>query len=431
MMSTKTIDERRAKLAAALGSNNDVVLIAAGESIGIPGGLDQVFPFRPHPEHYWLTGVECPGAVLAFDSQDRSWTHFVPIVSELEKVWEGREQTEGVPLAELPAWIAARRGRPIINLGAELQGVRSDAARVGSLRDVFSHTRRPKDRSEVDLIMHAVRASAAGFSKGRSMIRPGMTERSVEIEIEAEFFRSGADRTAYDTIVGGGPNSVVFHFTPSSRPFAKDEMVLIDAGAEVAGYCADVTRTYPSSGTFAPLQREVYSIVLASQENAVSQCTVGREWRDVHLECCREMARGLLDLGVLQGSPEGLVEQGVMALFFPHGIGHMVGLGVRDAGGKLPGRANRPTPGGINLRVDLPLEAGYVITVEPGLYFIPAILRDAARREKFRSIVNWDRVDRDFMNLGGIRIEDNVHVTPDGPENLTVSIPKRLHEIES
>jgi Xaa-Pro aminopeptidase len=130
-------------------------------------------------------------------------------------------------------------------------------------------------------------------------------------------------------------------------------------------------------------------------------------------------------MNVMHGHPESLVEAEAHTLFFPHGLGHMVGLGVRDASGLLPGRTKNPRPCLRTLRMDLPLAAGYVVTIEPGLYFIPPLLQDPARREKHRDAVNWPLVDQ-HLHLGGVRIEDNILVTADGPENLTAAIPKTL-----
>lgn len=268
----------------------------------------------------------------------------------------------------------------------------------------------------------AAHATAKGFAKIVPMIRPGVTERAIEIEIEAEFFRNGAERTAYDTIVGSGPNSGVLHFMPTSRVVKAGELVLIDAGAEVSGYSADVTRTYPASGKFTPEQRDIFAIVDETRRNAIDKCRPGIEWRDVHMGACLDIARGLADIGILRGRAEDLVEEDAQALFFPHGIGHMLGLGVRDAGGKLPGRKKSKKPGIKYLRVDLPLKPGFVMTVEPGIYFVPALLQSAEKRKQYRDAVAWDRVDK-MLGFGGIRVEDNVLVTDGKPENLTSAIP--------
>ena len=232
----------------------------------------------------------------------------------------------------------------------------------------------------------------------------------------------GADRTGYGTIVGTGSHAAVLHFTPGDRRTQPGDVVLVDAGAEVERYTADVTRTYRLPGGDDTFFRSLHGLVLSVERNAISRCVPGAEWRDLHLKAALEIADGLVQLGLLTGSAESLVERDTHALFFPHGLGHMVGLGVRDASGFLPGRARSTRPGLSMLRTDLPLEKGYVMTVEPGIYFIPALLQDPAQRERHRDAVRWDRVDA-LMDFGGIRIEDDVLVTDSTPEVLTAAIP--------
>ena len=413
---------RRARVAAAWELTDEIVLIGAGETIGIPGGADQTFPFIAHAEYFWLTDAECEGGVLAFDPKD-GWVDFVPAVTEAERVWEGKQDHAGTPLAELPAWLAARRGRAVVSLGVALPGVRGDAGRVAELRETLTHTRRPKDSIELDRMRRAARASAAGYAAAAEFIRPGVTERQVQIEMEAAFFRGGGDRTAYSTIVAAGSNSAVLHFNPTSRVIQPGDPVLIDAGAEVDRYAIDITRTYRAAGGDPGFFRDLYQIVLGVEERAVASCVAGTEWRNLHLRSAVELTAGLVQLGILRGDPAQLVERDVHALFYPHGLGHMVGLGVRDASGYLPGRTRSDRPGLRNLRTDLPLQPGYTITVEPGLYFIPPLLQDPERRTQYRDAVNWAKVDG-LLEFGGIRIEDNVHVTDGPPEVLTAAVPK-------
>jgi Xaa-Pro aminopeptidase len=221
--------------------------------------------------------------------------------------------------------------------------------------------------------------------------------------------------------VGGGPNSAVLHFAPTERPFAAGELVLIDAGAECRGYVSDVTRTYPVGGRFTPEQAELHAVVARANRAAIKRCTAGTEFTEVHLAAARVIGEGLVAFGLLRGAPETLVERGTVALFFPHGVGHMVGLGVRDASEVLAGRHPDPVlfP---SLRIDLPLAPGHVVTIEPGVYFVPALLSDPEVRARHRDAVDWDRVDR-MLGFGGIRIEHNVLVTDAAPEVLTAAIP--------
>jgi len=421
----KHLAERRKRVAEAIGLRDEILLIGAGEPMPLPEGSDQTYPFCAHPEYYYLTGIDSPGGVLAFDPRQRSskrWVNFVPDVTEAEKTWEGRTQLTGTPLPRLEPWLGARRGRPIINLGAPLRGVRCDESDVARTREQFTHVRRAKDGVELSLLRRAATATAKGFSAVRRHLRAGVSERALQTELEAEFFRNGADGVGYSTIVGSGPNAAVMHFSPSRRKIRRGEFVLIDAGAHVDRYVIDVTRTFVAGRKPTNFQRELFSLVLEAERNAISRCVPGAEWKDLHLKAAIEMTDGLIELKLMNGNAESLVEQGAHTLFFPHGLGHLVGLGVRDASGRYPGRPKDETPALRNLRMDLPLAAGYVTTVEPGLYFIPAILNDPKRRRQYRQSVNWHRVDN-CLGCGGVRIEDNVLVTENGPEVLTASIP--------
>ncbi len=419
------LSERRVRVAAALQLDDAILLAGAGDPVSLPEGSDQTYPFRAHAEYFYLTALECAGGVVTFDPRDQSWISFVPEVTEGERVWEGRQQEPGTLLAGLAPWLAARANRPVAMLGAPLPDVTPDGQLTARTRELLRHARRPKDAHELHLIRRAATASAAGYAKLREHLRPGVTERALQVELEAEFARHGATRPGYGTIVGTGPNAAVLHFSPSERAARAGEFVLVDAGAEIDRYMADVTRTYVVGGAPTAFQRDLYQVVLGAEVNAISRCVAGAEWKEIHLACAVELVAGLVAMGVLRGAPESLVAQEAHTLFFPHGLGHMVGLGVRDGSGMFPGRTKDPRPSLRTLRMDLPLAAGYVVTVEPGLYFIPALLNDPARRARFRDAVNWPLVEP-HLALGGVRIEDNVLVTSGAPEVLTAAIPKTL-----
>ncbi len=430
------IIKRRERVAAALALKDELLLVGSGEPVPIPGGADQTYRFLPHAEYRYLADRAEPGGIVALDAQG-GWVDFLPPVTEGERVWEGRqpfEWTDARPLSELAGWLAERRNRPLVNLGAPVPGVPADASRLDAVRTALMAARRPKDAVELERIKRAVAATAAGFARARETIRPGVSERRVQIEMEAEFFRHGADRTGYGSIVGTGSNAAVLHFAPGERSIAPGELVLIDAGAEIDGYTADVTRTYNANGELgsAPggtggkhgsFPAELYAVVLRAQQAAIERCTAGTEYRDIHMSAARDMAAGLVEIGILKGNAEDLVERDAHALFFPHGLGHLVGLGVRDASGYLPGRTRSTRFGLSALRIDLPLQPGFVVTIEPGLYFIPALLQDPARRRQYADCINWSRVDT-LLDVGGVRIEDNILVTEGKPVNLTAAIPK-------
>jgi Xaa-Pro aminopeptidase len=415
------LDRRRRAVADAWNLGDEVVLIGAGERVPVPGRGDRMYPFRSHSEYLYLTDRERPGGVLAFDPHD-GWVDFVTAVTREERLWEGvTDAQEGRPTLELEGWLGERRGRPLACLGAPVAAVAGDDSLATELRYALNQVRRQKDEFELHRMRVAQRATAAGFAAIEPLLRPGRTERAVQIELEAEFFRNGADFLAFDTIVGGGPNAAVLHFPPGQRPFQAGDLILIDAGGEYRGYASDMTRTYAASGTFTPEQSELYAIVRSAGFAATARCTSGTEWRDVHRTAALVIAQGLVDFGLLRGEPESLVERGAQSIFFPHGIGHMVGLGIRDAGEVLKGRPQ----GGDEfprLRMDLPLLVGHVVTVEPGIYLVPALLHDAEFRERYRDAVAWDRAES-MLDFGGIRIEDNVLVTDDGPKVLTGDVP--------
>src|SRR6185503_13468880 len=336
------LERRRRDVAERWGLTDEVVLVGAGSPIHVPGRADRTYPFRSHSEYLYLTDRERPEGVLAFDPAE-GWEDFVAPVTRDERLWEGAPagEIDGTPLPELEDWLAARSGRPVAVLGAPAAAtaaVASDARLVERTRAALSHVRRQKDEVELARMRAAEQATRAGFAAAVPLIEPGLSERELQIELEAGFFRAGADALAYDSIVGGGPNSAVLHFPPGPRRFEAGDLVLIDAGAECRGYASDVTRTYPASGALTAEQAELHAQVREANLAATRLCAPGVEFRDVHVAAARVIAAGLAEFGLMRGDPDGLVEQGAGKVFFPHGVGHSAGLGVRDAGEVLPGR---------------------------------------------------------------------------------------------
>ena len=444
---------RRERVADAWRGQADPVLITAGLPIPIDG-TDQFHDFHAHPEFQYLAGVAEPGATLVWEA-DSGWRLFTPSLSIEDRVWMSeppspQEQSERTGLetddfSALGDWLAARRGRSVALLGnrdieqrAAEYGVQNWSAlevalderaaeRVGT---ALAERRRAKDSLELAHLRRAVDAAVAGHFRAWRTARAGLSERDVQIEMEAEFFRFGGQRTAYSSIVGSGPNSAILHGSPGDRVLRDGDLVLIDAGPEIRGYASDVTRTFPVSAAFSPLQRELYELVLAAQREAIAAVRPGVEYKQLHLRAAATIAQGLVDAGILRGAPDDLVAQDAHALFFPHGLGHMLGLATHDCGGYLEGRVPEDRFGLASLRTDLPLEPGYVVTIEPGIYFIPALLTDAERRERYRGSVVWERVDQ-LLNFGGIRIEDDVLVTENGCEVLSAALPSDAGEIET
>jgi len=427
MVMADLLSQRRARVAAALGLTDEILLVASGEPIPLPENTDQTYPFISHAEYAYLSANDGPGGIVAYDPREpasSAWVDFVPEITEGERIWEGRSQATGRLLGEFDAWLAARAGRPVVALGELVRGVISAQPQTLRSRQLLTHARRPKDAGELELMRRAAAATAAGYKRIQTILTPGLSERELQVELEAEFFRHGAAQPGFGTIVGSGPNSAVLHFSPSSRRVGEGEFVLIDSGAQVGRYTADVTRTFVA-GRPSAFQRDLYDCVLQAQIRAIAACRPGAEWKEVHLACAIDMTAGLVAMGLMRGDPQDLVEREAHTLFFPHGLGHLVGLGVRDGSGVLPGRVKDPRPCLRTLRMDLPLQEGYLVTVEPGLYFIPPLLQDRARRERFAKDLNWDLVDS-HLHVGGVRIEDDILVTPEGPVVLTSMIPKAL-----
>jgi Xaa-Pro aminopeptidase len=406
------LERRRLATEAAWDLRDGVVLVAAGDEIPVPGRGDRTYPFRAHSEYLYLTDRERPRGVLAFDPGG-GWVEFVAPVTAEELLWTGLEgDREGVPdgtrpLDELEAFV---HGRPVRRLGVTPE---PDA----ELRDALIRVRRPKDDIELERMRTAAEATRAGFAELVPLIEPGRTERELQVALEAAFLRNGGDFLAFETIVAAGDHAAVLHFTPTARALRDGELLLVDAGAEFRGYVSDVTRTYAVGGAFGPEQALVYETVQRAGEAGIAACRPGVEWRDVHRAAALVVADGLVELGLLRGGCESLVESGAVTLFFPHGVGHMVGLGIRDAG-PASDETREPVPGLPRLRVDIPLAPRQAWTIEPGVYVVPPLLQRARGRDD----VAWDRVE-ELHGFGGIRIEQNVLIGDDGCDVLTAAIP--------
>jgi len=454
MESSKGVQQRRAAIAHAWDLPRGAVIVASGLPVPI-AGTDGYHPFHAHPEFRYLTGEAVAGATLAFDPGD-GWTLFAPVASLEERVWtgDGRALSDlaaasgldrALPIERLGPWLEARRAEPLAVVGNhdflrhpgaygahnwQALEIDVDDELSERLSTAIAEQRRAKQPDELERMCGAVAASVPGHFAAMRLARAGMTERQLQVEIEAAFFRNGGDRTAYGSIVGSGPNAAILHVAPGQRELGDGDLVLVDAAAERQGYGSDITRTFPVSPHFAGIQRDLYQLVLDVQQTAIAIVGPGVEYKALHLAASRQIAEGLVELGILRGNPDDLVERDAHALFFPHGLGHMLGLATHDAGGCLAGRTPSDRFGLKWLRADLPLGEGYVVTVEPGIYFIPAIIEDPERRATYADAVDWARVDA-LASFGGIRIEDDVLVTATGAEVLSAAIPKSIAEIEA
>lgn len=260
--------------------------------------------------------------------------------------------------------------------------------------------RRVKSEAEIAVMRQAAMISADAHKRAMRFVKPGVFEYQLEAEIHHEFAMRGAKYPAYGTIVGSGNNACILHYTQNSDEIQDGTLVLIDAGCELHGYAADITRTFPANGRFSAPQKALYQLVLDAQLAALEQLKPGNTIGQGMQACVEVITKGLLELGILQGKVAELLENEAWRAYFMHGLGHYLGLDVHDVGiYKHQGE-------------DIPLVPGVVITVEPGLY----ISEDSGAPEQYRGI--------------GIRIEDDIVITEAGNEVLTASVPKDVAAIE-
>lgn len=422
-------------------------------------------PYRAHSHFLYFTGVAWPGAVLLGEGDE--WEIFANPPAPDDALWIGPSATWddlaaaiGVqairPIAELPDALAAFGGvHAVATLPAvhPLSRARQAAlfARPWGLHDESRHGAVPladpdttladamiglrlrHDPAALAHIREAVAITHQAHLAGMAITSPGRRECEVRAAIEREFTAHGAG-PAYGSIVSVAGE--VLHNEHSHQRMAAGDLLLVDAGAELHGWASDITRTWPVSGEFSPTQRAVYDIVLQANIDAIDRVRPGVRYRDVHLQACRTLTRGLVDLGILRGDIDGLVERGAHALFFPHGVGHLLGLDVHDMedlgdrAGYAKGRTRSTQFGLSYLRMDRDLSAGMGVTVEPGIYVVPAILKDPRFAELVRAHVDREALAR-FSDVRGIRIEDDVVVTDTGAEVLTKAIPKRPNDVEA
>ncbi|MDH4324389.1 MAG: aminopeptidase P N-terminal domain-containing protein [Betaproteobacteria bacterium] len=421
--------ERRRRLAAAIGEGVAVVPTAPERT----RNRDSHYPYRYDSYFYYLTGFQEPEAalVLVGGPEPRALLYCREKNPERE-IWDGfrhgpggaRERfgfDEAHPIAVLdeamPALLADRAAlwypvgadaewdaRALRWLNAVRANARAGVAAPQALHNVcapLDEMRLVKDAHELALMRRAAAISAAAHRRAMLAARPGRREYEVEAELLHEFRTSGAQFPAYSPIVAGGANACILHYVQNDAQLHEGALLLIDAGCELAGYAADITRTFPVSGRFSSAQREVYEIVLAAQRAAMDKVRAGNAWNEPHDAAVRVLAQGMLDLKLLAGGLDEALEKETYKRFFMHRTGHWLGLDVHDAGDYKRAGAWRA------------LAAGMTLTVEPGLYIraaddVPERLRDI-----------------------GVRIEDDVLVTAGACEVLTAAVPKAAAEIEA
>ena len=424
------------------------------------------YPFRASSHFLYFAGIPIENAVIHLDRG--RLTLFMDEAPPSAALWHGDAPSRAAiaeqigadaayPLAELMP-IETPNDRVIlqpsiwtkeaatIGLGGELRGDQCyvldrsvNAANALDDRDLelaqaIIDLRLSHDEAALAEIRQAIGVTIAAHKAGMAATPNAQTEAQVRAAMEGVILAQNMT-TAYNSIVT--VQGQVLHNEHYHHALQSTDLLLADVGAETpGGWAADVTRTWPTTGRFSATQRAIYDVVLAAHDAAIAAIQPGVEYREIHLLACRVLAEGLVDLGILKGNPQDLVDRDAHALFFPHGIGHLLGLDVHDMedlgdlAGYAPGRQRSDRFGLGYLRLDRPLQAGMVVTIEPGFYQVPAILQDPARRSRYQDAVDWERLAQ-FSDVRGIRIEDDVYVTALGAEVLTADLPTQSAEIEA
>ncbi|MCG6898498.1 MAG: Xaa-Pro aminopeptidase [Gammaproteobacteria bacterium] len=431
MITRKEFSRRRKQLMRMMGKNSIAIIPTATEQVR---NRDVEFPFRADSDFYYLTGFREPDAVAVLIPK-RPHGEYLLFCRERDpemETWTGRragtlgaidshDADDAFPFSDIDEILPGLMescDRVYYTMGSRPQFDQRvmewinrlrEGARTGmrtpdkfvSLEHLLHDMRLYKSRSEIRVMRTAAKVACSAHRRAMQACRAGMKEYEIEAELLHEFRRAGMV-PAYTSIVGGGANGCVLHYTENSAPLNDGDLLLIDAGAEYDCYASDVTRTFPVNGRFSAVQKALYEVVLAAQTAAIKKVRPGNHWNDPHEAAVRVLTRGLLKLGILKGKLAELIRTDAYRRFYMHRTGHWLGMDVHDVGDYKVGNEWRV------------LEPGMVLTVEPGLY-IPAGSRGVARKW-------WNT---------GIRIEDDVLVTKDEPEILSDAVPRTVAGIEA
>ena len=457
MFPARTYIERRARLRSQLSTG---LLLFLGNDESPMNYAANTFHFRQDSTFLYYLGVDQPGyaAVIDVDEgrtivfaddltiDDIVWTGVLPTVAELAA--KGGV-TETRPAAALDAYVkdAAGKGRAVRYLPPyrpentlklfRLLGVhpdqQKDAASIGLVRAIVE-MRVVKSAEEVAEIERAVDTTVDMHLAAMRMVRPGMVESEMAAKV-TEIALAAGGHLAFPVIATVHGETLHNHY--HGNTLASGDLFLLDTGAETAlHYAGDLTSTFPVDRTFTPRQRDVYEVVLAAHLAAVAACRPGVRFREVHRLSCRTLTEGLKGLGLMKGDLDEAVAQGAHALFFQCGTGHMLGLDVHDMedlGEVWVGYEGEPKSlqfGLKSLRLARPLQPGFIFTVEPGLYFIPELARRWRAERKHEAFIDYDAVES-YLGFGGVRIEENIVITPEGNRILGPWRPRTIAEVEA
>jgi Xaa-Pro aminopeptidase len=456
LMDAATYTSRRHALRETV---SDGLILIAGNGHAPRNYIDNYYPFRQDSHLLYYSGVDHPGLYLVLDPGGREqiygaaehpddvvWLGPHPTLADhaaaagVEHTGTSEELRErlrgaragGEVVHFLPPYRAERKFELAELLGDDPRTV--EAAVSDQLVRAVATQRSNKSDEEIAEIEAALAVTAEMYRAAMAATCPGRSEAEIAAALQGPALAK-ARAMAFNPIVT--VHGEVLHNESYANTLADGDLLLVDSGAESPRrYASDITRTWPVSGSFSARQREVYGVVLAAQQAALDAASPARSNRDLHLIAARAIADGLVGVGLMQGDSEEAVAVGAHALFMPHGIGHMLGQDVHDMEDLgdvvgYPEGESRSTQFGLNaLRLSKKLEPGFVITVEPGAYFIPALIDRWQADKRHGDFIRYDRLEA-FRDFGGIRIEDDVLITEDGSRVLGPPIPKAIEDVEA
>lgn len=395
---------------------------------------DTQYRYRQDSDFFYLTGFEEPESIAVIaPSQEQKYTLFVRPRDPEQEVWIGKRA--GVEGAKSD--LGADEAFPIAEFDAKLLEILDGAEKlyyrlgvheeldkqiIGKIASVRTANRKPihmpttivdpativhemrvyKSPAEIELMQRAADIAAEAHVAAMKATRPGMMEYELEALIEQIFRRHGSAGPSYTSIIGGGANATVLHYIENKDELRDGDLLLIDAGAEYKGYASDITRTFPINGKYSKAQREIYDLVLETQMSCVEMVRPGVTHEEIKNHSIEMLTEGMVRLGLLKGEPAELIKEEKYKQFYMHGLGHMLGIDVHDVGVYYYEKQSRA------------LEPGVVMTVEPGLYIAP----------------ETKDIPEQYLGIG-VRIEDDVLCTANGPQILTSKVPKVPEEIEA
>ncbi|KAI8320251.1 hypothetical protein GQ54DRAFT_223171 [Martensiomyces pterosporus] len=432
------------KTAKNLGASTGVIFVRGSDTIIHPDS-DTEYDFHQDSNYYYLSGVSEPGFAAAFDIASSKAILFVNHVSADEAVWIGvppsleeyrvahgfdeahyTKDIEAVLTALNPDKIYTLPHHSTEQLGASLVS----AVDSEKLTEAVHEARVFKDEYEIETMRKANKISGDAHVQLMKEAKVGMNESELHGRFVGLVFAQGCSYESYHSIVARGRNAAILHYTKNNMLINSDsDMILVDAGGQYKDYASDITRTWPVGAKFSPECRDIYEIVLEMQKAVIDACAPHKQWEDMHALANRVAAQGLIKLGILKGDLDEIASNYITGYFMPHGIGHMIGIDTHDVAGYPKGVERINKPGLRYLRARRELLPGMVVTVEPGLYFVDAILADAKADPEVAKYIDFDVVSR-YHKVGGVRIEDNIAITETGNDNLT-SCPKEVAEVEA